>query len=102
MFEHLAKASEEEMKKFVSFDIVLDKQKELKKQFELITNKQSTIAYDLNQDLLLISLYSLIPPLKTEPKTLKFTNSFQEKEDWVLIKPKEVYSSTLICIFLIV
>ena len=35
--------SEEEMKKFVSFDIVLDKQKELQKQFELIQNKQSTI-----------------------------------------------------------
>ena len=82
--------SEEEMKKFVSFDIVLDKQKELKKQFELITNKQSTIAYDLNQDLLLISLYSLIPPLRNEPKTLKFTNSFQEKGDWIVIKPKEV------------
>jgi hypothetical protein len=79
------------MKKFITFDIVLDKQKELKKQFELISNKKSGIAYDLNQDLVLISLYSLIPPLRNEPKTLKFSNFFQEKGDWVLIKPKEVY-----------
>ena len=35
--------------------------------------KNSSNAHDLNQDLLLLSLYSLIPPLRNEIKTLKFT-----------------------------
>jgi len=79
--------SEIELKKFITFDVVLDKQKELQKQFELIQNKKTQTAYDLNQDLLLISLYSLIPPLRNEVKTLKFTTSVQRTEDWIVIKP---------------
>ena len=55
------------MKKFVFSDVVLEKQKELQKQFELIKIKKRVIAYDLNQDLLLVSLYSLIPPLRKPP-----------------------------------
>ena len=82
--------SEEEMKKFVTFDVVLDKQKELQAQFELLRNKNSRIAYDLNQDLLLVSLYSLIPPLRLEPMTLKFTNQVQRSQDWIVIKPDMV------------
>ena len=82
--------SEEELKKFVFFDVVLDKQKELQKQFELVRNKQSTVGYDLNQDLLLVSLYSLIPPLRNEPMTLKFSNTTQQNDDWIVIKPDEV------------
>ena len=82
--------SEEEMKKFVTFNIVLDKQKELQKQFELLRNKQSRIGYDLNQDLLLVSLYSLIPPLRLEPMTLKFTDKTQKEKDWIVIRPDEV------------
>ena len=62
--------SEIEAKKFITFDIVLDKQKELEKQFELIKNKKSITGYDLNQDLLLVSLYSLIPHLRNEVITL--------------------------------
>ena len=82
--------SEEEMKKFVTFDIVLNKQKELQKQFELLRNKQSRIGYDLNQDLLLVSLYSLIPPLRLEPMTLKFTDKTQKEKDWIVIRQDEV------------
>ena len=82
--------SEEELKKFVPFNVVLDKQKELQKQFELIKNKQSTIAYDLNQDLVLISIYSLIPPLRNEPKTLKFSKIIKGEGDWIVIKPKSI------------
>ena len=78
--------SEIEAKKFITFDIVLDKQKELQKQFELIKNKKTKQAYDLNQDLLLISLYSLIPPLRNEVKTLKFTSQSQNKEDWIYLR----------------
>ena len=80
------KLSEIEAKKFITFDIVLDKQKELQKQFELIKNKKTKQAYDLNQDLLLISLYSLIPPLRNEVKTLKFTSQSQNKEDWIYLR----------------
>ncbi len=43
--------SEEELKKFVTFDVVLNKQKELQKQFELIKNKNSTIAYARSNDI---------------------------------------------------
>ena len=82
--------SEEEMKKFVPFWVVMDKQKELQKQFEIIKNKNTVIAYDLNQDLLLVSLYSLIPPLRQEPMTLKFTTEVKRAEDWIVIKPDVV------------
>ena len=40
------------MKKFITFDIVLDKQKQLQKSFDAIDNKLTSKAYDLNQDLL--------------------------------------------------
>ena len=79
--------SEEEMKKFVPFWVVLNKQQELQKAFEIVKNKNSRIAYDLNQDLLLVSLYSLIPPLRLEPMTLKFTTETKRSEDWIVIKP---------------
>ena len=71
------------------FNVVLEKQNELQKQLEF-TKIKITIAYDLNQDLLLVSLYSLIPPLRKEPMTLKFSNTIQQKDDWILIKPDEV------------
>ena len=79
--------SAEEMKKFVPFWVILEKQKELQKQFEIIKNKNTRIAYDLNQDLLLVSLYSLIPPLRLEPMTLKFTTEVKRSEDWIVIRP---------------
>ena len=82
--------SEEELKKFVTFDVVLNKQKELQKQFELIKNKNSVIGYDLNQDLLLISLYSLIPPLRQEIMTLKFSKKLERKDNWIVIKPDDI------------
>ena len=42
--------SEIELKKFVTFDVILNKQKQLQNQFENIENKNTTKAYDLNQD----------------------------------------------------
>ena len=82
--------SEIELKKFVTFDVILNKQKQLQNQFENIENKNTAKAYDLNQDLLLVSLYSLIPPLRNEIKTLKFTKTSQRKEDWVYFRDNEV------------
>jgi hypothetical protein len=64
--------SDIEFKKFITFDIVLEKQKQLQKQFEDMDNKDTAKAYDLNQDLLIVSLYSLIPPLRNEVKHLQF------------------------------
>ena len=55
--------SELELKKFVPFNKILEIQQKLQKQFEIMDNKQTVKAYDLNQELLLVSLYSLIPPL---------------------------------------
>ena len=82
--------SEIEKKKFITFDIVLDKQKQLQEQFEAIENKQTAKAYDLHQDLLLVSLYSLIPPLRNEVKSLKFTTTVQREGDWVYFRRGEV------------
>ena len=75
-----------EIKKFITFDVVLKKQNELQRQFQMIQNKQTKGAYDLNQDLLLLSLYSLIPPLRNEIKTLKFTTFTQERGDWIAFR----------------
>ena len=78
--------NEIEQKKFIRFDVVLKQQKELELQFDMIQNKQSKTAYDLNQDLVLLSLYSLIPPLRNEVKTLKFSKTTKERGDWVVFK----------------
>jgi hypothetical protein len=45
------------------------------------------MAYDLNQDLILVSIYSLIPPLRQEPITLKFSKALKREGDWVVVKP---------------
>ena len=82
--------SDIELKKFIPFDIVWFKQYELEQQFDMIVDKRTQTAYDLNQDLLLVSLYSLIPPLRNEVKTLKFANAVQTQGDWIVIKPDEV------------
>ena len=58
--------------RFVAWGYILDKQKELNAQFSAIQNKQTRKAYDLNLDLVLVSLYTLTPPLRREPMILKF------------------------------
>jgi hypothetical protein len=47
----------------IPWEMVLKRQQELYRAFKGVTNKQSKEAYILAQDLLLLSLYSLIPPL---------------------------------------
>lgn len=56
----------------IPFEQILAKQKALHQAFQDVLSKQSKQAYDLNQSLLLISLYSLIPPLRNEIKILEF------------------------------
>ncbi len=48
-----------------------------------IQNQQTKAAYDMNNDLLLLSLYSLIPPLRNEAKHLKFTHSKKDNGDYI-------------------
>ena len=79
-----------EKKKFIDFSEVLKIQKRLQTQFESLVNKHTKTAYDLNNDLLLISLYSLIPPLRNEVKSLKFTTTSKTKGDWILFIDGEV------------
>ena len=78
--------SDLEREKFVPFNQILDIQQKLQKEFELMVNKQTVKAYDINQELLLVSLYSLIPPLRNETKTLKFNSLTQTEGDWIVIK----------------
>ena len=66
-----------EEKSFVPFEIVMETQQKLEKEF--FSNK----SYKSNQDLLLISLYSLIPVMRDELKLLEFTNTKQNEGDFI-------------------
>jgi hypothetical protein len=59
------------------------KQKSLENTFNSIQNKQTKAAYEMNNDLLLLSLYSLIPPLRNEVKHLNFTHSKKDDGDYI-------------------
>ena len=80
------KITDEEAKKFLDFRIILNRQKELEDTFKRIQNKRTQNAYDFNQDLLLLSLYSLIPPLRNEIKTLEFTTTSKNQGDYIYFK----------------
>ena len=82
--------SPEEEKKFIAWEVVVAKQKQLEKQFNTIQNKNSKIAYELNNDLLLLSLYSLIPPLRNEVKHLKFTDTKKEDYDYIYFSHQNI------------
>ena len=75
--------SPEEEHKFITWDIVIAKQKQLERQFYPIQNKHTKQAYELNNDLLLLSLYSLIPPLRNEIKHLNFTVQRKRDGDYI-------------------
>lgn len=62
----------------IKWQTVLAKQEELEDKFEALGNKQTKGAFMLNQDLVLLSLYCLIPPLRGEIKTLKFADNPQQ------------------------
>jgi hypothetical protein len=55
----------------------------LERQFYSIQNKHTKKAYELNNDLLLLSLYSLIPPLRNEIKHLNFTPQRKMDNDYI-------------------
>ena len=78
------KLNKNEEKSFVPFDVVLQVQQKLEKEFE--TNQ----SYKTNQDLLLISLYSLIPVMRDELKLLEFTTTKKDDGDYIYIKGNEI------------
>lgn len=59
----------------IPWEMVLKRQQELYRAFKAVTNKQTKEAYILAQDLLLLSLYSLIPPLRGEVKSLEYADN---------------------------
>jgi hypothetical protein len=83
--------NEAELRKggLIPWEMVINKQEELQKRFYSIDNQVSKEGYALNQELLLVSLYGLIPPLCNEPKFLEYTQTKQDTGDWVLMQGKE-------------
>lgn len=77
------KLNENEETRYIEWQYVLKERNELETKFNNFKNKQTKDAYDINQDLILLSLYTLIQPLRNEPKTLKFTDKEEDKGDWV-------------------
>jgi hypothetical protein len=82
--------SEIEVRKFINWTYVIQIREELQQKWDGYYDRNTKEAYDTNQKLLLISLYSLIPPLRREPLTLKFTTKSQDKGDWILFIDNEV------------
>lgn len=68
----------EEAKKYINWYDVLKIQKKMESTFSVMRTTEdvkSTKLYDYNNDLLLLSLYTLIPPLRNEVKFLEFTHN---------------------------
>jgi hypothetical protein len=78
------KLNKHEAKKYINWQDVIFIQKKLEDEFNAVEKKDTRKAYELNNDLLLISMYSLIPPLRNEVKMLEFTMSPKHnKKDYV-------------------
>lgn len=98
--ENNNKLNNTELKKggLIPFQLLLDKQKEIQEQFNQylynpdIDLKNNINAFVVNQDLLLISLYTLMPPVRNEIKDLLFTNTFPDDNDdnnYIIILPNK-------------
>lgn len=75
--------------KYIEWEKVLEIQKDMEAKFKRM-KKDTRESYDFNNDLLLISMYCLIPPLRNEIKLLEFTESQQDNDkDYVFINKKK-------------
>jgi len=76
-----------EQKRHLDFTLILKRRDDIEEAFKNINNKLTKTAYDINQDLLLLSLYSLIPPERCELFQLTFRNHSysNHNEDYILI-----------------
>ena len=88
--ENKQELNDREEKAFVPFEIILGKQRQLKEEFGNIKNKNSNEAYKVNQNLVLVSLYSLIPPNRDEIKELYFTTTEKNDVDYIYFKGDQV------------
>ena len=73
--------------KHLDFGLILKRRYDIETSFKNIDNKFSKIAYDTNQDLILLSLFSLIPPERCEMFGLTFRHSNYDNnnDDFILI-----------------
>jgi hypothetical protein len=81
------KLSELEESRFLPWEVIVTKQKELYEKFNDLVDEgkwKTKDAFDLNLDLVLLSLYTLTEPLRTEPMLLEFKpKNANLKKDWV-------------------
>lgn len=77
-----------EEKRYIDFKTVLKEQARLNKEFNDITDKNTKEAYNLNLNLVLLSLYSLNAPLRKELMALTFNEDpYDDKTtDYILFK----------------
>ena len=87
------KRDDREERNHLDFNIILQRQKELEEEYNLYKNKQCKNAFNSNQDLVLVSLYSLIPTLRRELFSLKYSieDKREDKDDYLYIKDDNVY-----------
>lgn len=74
----------------IPWETVLDRQKQLKAEFEAISKKNTQEAYSVNLDYLLLSLYTLIPPLRGEIKSLEFTDREKDNGNYLWFKDGDI------------
>jgi|688.fasta_scaffold00159_54 hypothetical protein len=80
------KLNQHEQEKFINWNDIMKIQSILEAKFNAVENKDTIEAYDLNNDLVLLSLYCLIPPLRNEIKLLEFTsNAKLNKIDYIYV-----------------
>jgi len=82
--------NENEQGRFLKWVYVLKEQQTLEEQFNNIKNKKTKEAYNTNLNLILISLYSLTPPLRKEIMTLQFKKQGDDDtNDYIYFKRDE-------------
>ncbi len=81
------KRDELEETKHIDFSLILKRRDDIETAFINLPDKFNKTAYDLHQDLILLSLYSLIPPERCELFHLTFRNSLSidQNDDYIFI-----------------
>jgi len=89
------KRDELEETKHIDFSLILKRRDDIENLFHNFSDKFNKTAYDINQDLILLSLYSLLPPERCELFDLKFYNSLSinenNNEDYILIENNKCF-----------
>lgn len=82
-----------EMGRFLRWEVILKKQKDLEQQFNNIKNKNTKEAFNLNMDLILLSIYVKTPVLRREVFHLEFkpkSEGHKKENDYVYFKKDKV------------